>query len=170
MREERLELNPSLQRYRTLYQAIRAIPRVSSVELKQPRLELVTEPLFGCDKSGNWHRIGPLRTSYDLRSPSVSSFTWENLDGPKQGYHAPPNITTGKQSNCMGPGANKVASDAAEARDHLAICKLLVRFPECCGKTSVIEHWPVVPEDAVPAWYRETAFEKITVPDPNEFG
>jgi hypothetical protein len=165
-RRERLEANPSLKRYQDQYDNIWMIPRLMSVEFKAPRLELVTEPLFGLDRAGKWHRIGPMRASYDLsQEPSRYTFTWENLDGPQDGYHAPPNIGSDRRSSCMGIVADTVVKDAIASKDHVAICKLLVRYPENHGTTGVIDRWPVVPLEEVPLWYRETTFEPVPFQD-----
>lgn len=159
--QERFGTDLAFQEFLAQYAAIVSIPRVLSVELRPPRLELLTEPLFGFDQKGVWHRIGSMRTSYDLIAPSVHSFTWENLDGPLDECHAPPNIGMTGYASCMGPVANSVVRDAVSRRDHVAICKLLLRYPESHGKTGIIEKWPVVPFEDLPPWYRETEFEPV---------
>lgn len=143
------------------YEEMRKVPRVKDTYVSGDNLYVLTDTLYGKDYVGAWHKIGRLEISIDAVRPDPLRIRWINLDGPKDGFHCPPNITEYGAAGCMGTATLPLTS-ALNTRDWPTVVAIVVRYPECRGKDfGVIERWPVVIPREVPEWYLVTKFEEL---------
>lgn len=156
-------------RWQAQYRDILDIPRILAVSVENKRVVLLTDVLFGKDRAGAWHRIGPYLTSFCAIEPTLDTIRWINLDGPKKANDGPsicwgpPNIfQTGPEGvgtvGCPGDDARRDVTLAAKNRDFVLLAKVVVRYPECPGSqhNRNMQLWPIVPASDVPQWYIDT--------------
>jgi hypothetical protein len=136
------------------------VPRISSVWLEGDRLCYQTLPLFGRHHSTWWHRIGPMQISFSITNPDIDTFRWTNLEGSKDGQHAPPNIretnvTDEGECQCPGEEGYAVLTEAKRTNNYPALVAFSVRYPECPGDVAnhTMKKWPRVNRREVPKWY-----------------